>query len=66
MRIEITAYCDEDEDGFDGVFSSTRSDVEDLQTLAQQITDFARGIGFSYVVNVGFEKDDGEVTFGLF
>jgi hypothetical protein len=66
MRIEITAYNDKEEDGFDGQFSSYRDDVEDLQTFAQQLTDFARGIGFSYVVNVGFEKDDGAVTFGRF
>lgn len=66
MRIEITAYNDQEEDGFEGVISSTRYDVEDLQTFAQQITDFTRGIGFSYVVNVGFEKDDGSVTFGVF
>jgi hypothetical protein len=30
------------------------------------VADFTRGIGFSYVVNVGFEKDDGQVTFGQF
>lgn len=66
MRIEITGYFDKDEDGFEGSFTSIRDGVEDLQTLAQQLTDAARGMGWSYVVNVGFEKEDGSVTFGIF
>tara|TARA_R100000951_G_scaffold29096_1_gene24964 strand:+ start:1359 stop:1559 length:201 start_codon:yes stop_codon:yes gene_type:complete len=66
MRIEITAYANKDEDGFEGMFTSQREDVDDLQTFAQQLTDFARSIGYSYVVNVGFEVDDGSVTFGTF
>lgn len=65
MRIELTAIYDEEDDGFDGVFTSSRDGVDDLYTLAQQVGDFTRGIGFIYVVNVGFEKDDGEVLFGM-
>lgn len=66
MRIELTAYHDEDADGFDGHITSSRDGVQDLEELSQMITDFVRGVGFSYVVNVGFEKDDGSVTFGYF
>lgn len=66
MRIEITAYHEKDVDGFEGYICSSRDGVVDLEEMAQMITDFVRGAGFSYVVNVGFEKDDGSVTFGYF
>lgn len=65
MRIEITAHFDTDDDGFNGSVSTMREDVDDLYTFAQYLTDFTRGIGYDYVVNVGFEKDDGSVLFGM-
>jgi len=34
--------------------------------MAQFFTDAMKGAGFSYVVDVGFEKDDGNIVFGEF
>lgn len=65
MRVDISFYFGEKEDGVDGYVTHSRQDVEDLYELAQFLTDAVRGAGFSYVVNTGFEKDNGEVTFGV-
>lgn len=65
MRIEITSHFDKEDDGFDGVLTYSRDNVDDLYTLAQYLADFTRGVGYDYVVNVGFEKDDGSVLFGM-
>jgi len=66
MRVNIEFYFDEAEDGVSGAATFTRDNVEDLYTMAQLMTNAMRGAGFSYVVNTGFEKDDGSVTFGEF
>jgi hypothetical protein len=65
MRVDIEFYFDEDTDGVSGSARFTRDNVEDLYTMAQMMTDAMRGAGFSYVVNTGFEKDNGEVVFGV-
>ena len=65
MRVEINFYFDEEEDGVVGSACFSRENVEDLYTMAQVMTDAMRGAGFSYVVNTGFEKDNGEVVFGV-
>mgnify|MGYP000379513659 CR=1 FL=1 len=64
MRVEIEFYFDKEADGIDGSARFSRDDVEDLYSMAQMMTDAMRGAGFSYVVNTGFEKDNGEVVFG--
>ena len=66
MRMSFDFYFDKEVDGFEGSANYSRDDVDDLYTMAQMITDAVRGAGFSYVVNTGFEKDDGEVLFGEF
>jgi hypothetical protein len=64
MRVEIEFYFDKEVDGFDGYARVSRNEIEDLYALSQMITDAVRGAGFDYVVNTGFEKDDGNVIFG--
>jgi len=64
MRVSIDFYFDKDEDGVEGSSSATRDGVDDLYTMSQFLTDAMRGAGFSYVTDVGFEKDDGTVVFG--
>ena len=64
MRVNIDFYFDKDDDGVDGSSSSTRDGVDNLYTMSQFLTDAMRGAGFSYVTDVGFEKDDGTVVFG--
>jgi hypothetical protein len=64
MNIQITFSFEKEVDGVEGYVTHSRDDVEDLYTMAQLLTDAMRGAGFSYVVNTGFEKDDGEVVFG--
>jgi hypothetical protein len=65
MNINVTINFEKDIDGVDGYTTHYREDIEDLYQLAQYLTDVVRGAGFSYVVNTGFEKDDGEVVFGV-
>lgn len=66
MRVSVDFYFEKEADGFDGSANYSRDDVDDLYALAQMITDAVRGAGFSYVVNTGFEKDDGDMLFGEF
>lgn len=66
MKVILSAVFDSEEDGVSGTATITRDDVPDLHSLAQAVGDFARACGFSYVSDVGFEKDDGEMTFGGF
>lgn len=64
MRVSIDFYFDKEDDGVSGSCNTTRDDVGDLYSLAQLLTDAVRGAGFSYVKDVGFEKEDGSITFG--
>lgn len=64
MRVDIEFYFDKENDGFEGNLRISRDEVDDLYSLSQMITDAVRGAGFDYVVNTGFEKDDGNVIFG--
>ena len=65
MDIQITFSFEKEVDGVDGYVTHERREVEDLYELSQFLTDAVRGAGFSYVVNTGFEKDNGEVVFGV-
>lgn len=64
MRVDIEFYFEQETDGVTGSARFSRDDVGDLYSMAQMLTDAMRGAGFSYVVNTGFEKDNGEVVFG--
>ena len=66
MKIVLTAIFDSEDDGVVGTATITREDVDDLHSLAQAVGDFARSCGYTYVNDVGFEKDDGSMTFGGF
>lgn len=66
MKVILTAIFDSEEDGVVGTSTITREDVDDLHSLAQVVGDFTRFCGFTYVNDVGFEKDDGSMTFGGF
>ena len=44
--------------------SASRDGVFDLYTMSQFLADAMRGAGYSYVTDVGFEKEDGTATFG--
>ncbi|MGJ8660425.1 MAG: hypothetical protein ACSHXL_00170 [Bacteroidota bacterium] len=66
MRVSIDFQFDKEFDGYEGRSSAFRDEVEDLYTMAQFLTDAMKGAGFSYVVDVGFEKDDGNIIFGEF
>lgn len=65
MDIQITFSFEKEVDGVEGYVTHNRQGVVDLYELAQFLTDAVRGAGFSYVVNTGFEKDNGEVVFGV-
>ena len=64
MRVSIQFHFDKEGDGIDGFSSAQRDDVYDLYGMAQFLSDAMRGAGYSYVVDVGFEKDDGNIVFG--
>jgi len=64
MRVDITAYMNKDEDGFEGSANLTRDDVPDLYGLADLFAQFARSAGYTYVNAVGFEQSDGTMVWG--
>jgi hypothetical protein len=64
VRVSIDFQFDKEDDGYDGSSSASRDGVVDLYTMAQFLTDAMKGAGFTYVVDVGFEKDDGSIIFG--
>tara|TARA_R110000796_G_scaffold86661_2_gene187410 strand:+ start:360 stop:560 length:201 start_codon:yes stop_codon:yes gene_type:complete len=66
MKVSIEFESTGEEDGFYGTTTLVRHDVDDLHALAQVYADAARAGGFTYVENVAFEKDDGQMVFGGF
>tara|TARA_R110002153_G_scaffold245868_1_gene401434 strand:+ start:43 stop:243 length:201 start_codon:yes stop_codon:yes gene_type:complete len=66
MQVTVTFTTDSEDDGFDGSTTVVRSDIEDLYGLAHAFADAARAGGYTYVQDVAFEKDDGEMVFGGF
>jgi hypothetical protein len=66
VKVSIEFEFDDDDDGYNGFSASSREGVIDLYTMAQFLTDAIQGAGWGYVVDVGFEKDDGNITFGKF
>lgn len=66
MKVILSAVMEQEEDGVEGLITVERSGVEDLHSLAQVVGVFARASGFTYVSDVGFEKEDGSMSFGEF
>jgi len=66
MKITVIVEAKEDYDGYDGVSTFSRSNVEDLYQISGLFLSVMQGIGFDYVTDVGFEDNDGKVTFGKF
>ena len=66
MQLTITFESTNEDDGFNGATTIVRSDVDNLHALARAFTDAAQAGGFTYVEDVGFEKDDGQMVFGGF
>ena len=66
MRLIITFVSSDEEDGFNGVTTVERNDIDDLQSLGLAYAEAARAAGFTYVEGVAFEKDDGQMVFGDF
>tara|TARA_R110002167_G_scaffold193226_1_gene395840 strand:+ start:721 stop:921 length:201 start_codon:yes stop_codon:yes gene_type:complete len=66
MKVTVTFESNHEEDGFDGVTTIMRNEVDDLHALARVFTDSAQAGGFTYVEDVAFERDDGQMVFGGF
>jgi hypothetical protein len=66
MQVSITFTADSEDDGFYGSTTVIREGIEDLQGLGQAFADAARAGGYTYVEDVAFEKDDGQMVFGGF
>ena len=66
MQVTIMFESTHEEDGFDGTTTIVRNEVDDLITLARVFTEAAQAGGFTYVEDVAFEKDDGQMVFGGF
>jgi hypothetical protein len=64
MQVSITFTTDSEDDGFDGSTTVVRKNIDDLYGLGQAFVDATRAGGFTYVEDIGFEKDDGTVVFG--
>jgi len=64
MKINITFTMDEEDYGKDVITTATSEGIDDLYDVSNFLTMAMNGAGFSYVTNVGFEKDDGTVVFG--
>lgn len=64
MKVTILFEETADEVGFNGQVLHTRDNIEDLSQMSDFLADAIRGVGFSYVKGVAFEKDDGEMVFG--
>lgn len=67
MKITFIAeFSEEDGDGFEGVMTYTRDEVENLTEVSQFLSDAIRGAGFSYVEDVGFRYESGVEVWGGF
>lgn len=66
MRVEITFSSSEEDDGFNGSTTIVRDDIDCLHSLGRAYGEAARAAGFTYVQDVAFEQDDGQMVFGDF
>jgi hypothetical protein len=56
MKLTIVAECEEEFDGYTGVLTLSRDNVETLHDLAFFFESASTAIGFTYVDNVGISK----------
>tara|TARA_R110000744_G_scaffold166639_1_gene283871 strand:- start:492 stop:692 length:201 start_codon:yes stop_codon:yes gene_type:complete len=66
MKVTITFESDCEEDGFVGSTTVVREGIDSLHDLAEAYCDATVAGGFTYVENVAFEKDDGQMVFSGF
>tara|TARA_B110000046_G_scaffold94710_1_gene102468 strand:- start:2696 stop:2896 length:201 start_codon:yes stop_codon:yes gene_type:complete len=66
MKVEIKFTSDSEDDGFEGSTTVVRGNIVDLYGLGQAYADATRAGGYTYVEDVAFEKDDGQMVFGGF
>ena len=66
MQVEVKFTADDEDDGFSGSTTVIREGILDLHGLGQAFTDSTRAVGFGYVENVAFEKEDGTMVFGSY
>ena len=64
MQVTITFTPDCEDDGFSGSTTVTRNYVIELSELSNAFRDATNAAGYTYVEDVGFEKDDGTMVFG--
>lgn len=64
MRITMIVESTLAEDGIDCTSTSSCPTIYDLGELSRFLTSSVQGAGWNYVVDVGIERDDGEVVFG--
>ena len=66
MQVTMRFNSESEADGFQGSTTVVRYNVDDLYSLGRAYADAARAAGYTYVEDVGFEKDDGSMVFGDF
>lgn len=66
MNIDLEAYMNKEDDGYDGSVRVSRQDVSDIYQLANLFQEFAVVLGYTYISSVGFEKDDETIVWSDF
>lgn len=66
MRIDIDAYMEKEDDGYDGSVRMSREGIDDIYQLADLFNEAAKAMGFSYIKAIGFEKDDESIVWSDF
>jgi hypothetical protein len=66
MRVKITAYLDEEEDGVQSIMTLERESVDTIEQLAHFYEMAAVAMGFTFVDGVGLSKGQGEVVWSNF
>tara|TARA_R110002126_G_scaffold173676_4_gene322290 strand:+ start:63 stop:263 length:201 start_codon:yes stop_codon:yes gene_type:complete len=66
MQVSITFTATSVDDGFEGSTTVVRDGIDDLYGLGKAYADAARAGGYTYVEDVAFEKEDGQMVFGDF
>ena len=64
MKVTISFESDQEDDGFTGETTISRSNVTDLYGLSRLFAEATVAGGFSYCKAVAIEKDDGTMVFG--
>ena len=64
MKVTIQADFNLDDDGCVGSAEVVREGLEDHATLARMFVEAANAFGFTYIRDVAFETDDGDILWG--